>query len=69
MNRGIVIEQHKIEALGAWWLEWQAEIKDILIKQVKERTRRQAMSPRAFVVEHLGSSGSDSDSQKLEDSD
>jgi hypothetical protein len=67
MNRGIVIEQHKIEALGAWWLEWQAEIKDTLIKQVKERTRRQAMSPRAFVVEHLGSS--DSDSQKLEDSD
>lgn len=60
MNRELTLEQHKVEALGLWWIKWQASVKDTMIKQVKERIRRQAMSPKAFVTEHLGSSDSDS---------
>jgi len=55
MSREIRVEKHLIEAWGLWWIEWQQQKKDALIKQAKERARRQAMSPRAFVNEHLES--------------
>lgn len=60
MNREVTMEQHKVEALGLWWIKWQANVKDIMVRQTKERLRRQAMSPKAFVIEHLANSDSDS---------
>lgn len=60
MNRELTMKQHTVEAIGLWWMEWQAQTKETLIRQVKERARRQAMSPRAFVTEHLTSSDSES---------
>jgi len=55
-----------VEALGLWWIKWQANVKDIMVRQTKERLRRQAMSPKAFVTEHL--SNSDSESSKTNSS-
>lgn len=49
------LKKHEIEAWGLWWIQWQEYKKELLIKQAKERARRQAMSPRAFVNEHLES--------------
>lgn len=49
------LKKHEIEAWGHWWIQWQEYKKELLIKQAKERARRQAMSPRAFVNEHLES--------------
>lgn len=65
MNRELTMEQHKVEALGLWWIKWQSSVKDIMIKQAKERLRRQAMSPKMFVTEHLASSDSDSTKTSL----
>lgn len=61
MKRELTMKQHKVEAIGLWWLQWQADLKESIVRQVKERARRQAMSPRAFVSEHLA--GSDTDSK------
>jgi hypothetical protein len=57
MNTRLHLEKNIIEAWGQWWIEWQDEKKEVFRKQLKERVRRQAMSPRAFVDEHLGSQG------------
>lgn len=65
MNRELALEQHKVEAIGLWWIKWQTNVKDIMVRQTKERLRRQAMSPKAFVTEHLGSSDSDSTKTSL----
>lgn len=56
MSKEIKLDKHVIEAWGLWWIEWQQQKKEALIKQGKERARRQAMSPRAFVNEHLETS-------------
>jgi hypothetical protein len=48
MDKTIQMEKHIIEAWGLWWVEWQ--------KQVKDRIKKQVMSPQAFVNEHLVSS-------------
>ena len=45
MDRTIVLEKHIIESWGLWYLEWQA--------QTKERLRKQVKSPQAFVEKHL----------------
>jgi hypothetical protein len=48
MDKSIVIEKHLIEAWGVWWTQWQ--------KQTKDKMKKNAMSPTAFVNEHLVSS-------------
>ena len=53
MNRSITLEKSQIEAWGCWWIQWQEQKKDQLRKEAKERIRKQTMSPRAFVSEHL----------------
>jgi hypothetical protein len=68
MNREITLEQHKVEAIGLWWINLQGHMKDVIIRQAKERARRQAMSPRAFVTEHLGCSDSESTKTSLSES-
>ena len=52
MDKTIQMEKHIIEAWGLWWVEWQ--------KQVKDRLKKQVMSPQAFVNEHLVSSEGES---------
>ena len=52
MDKTIQMEKHIIEAWGLWWIEWQ--------KQVKDRLKKQVMSPQAFVNEHLVSSEGES---------
>ncbi len=61
MNTRLHLEKNIIEAWGQWWIEWQNEKKENFRKQLKERVRRQAMSPRAFVNEHLGPQGEQPD--------
>lgn len=64
MNREIKIEEHKVKAIGLWWIKWQTDIKEIMIRQATERARRQAMSPRSFVAEHLASDSTKTNSSR-----
>ena len=53
MNRTLSLEKYQIEAWGLWWIQWQEQKKEQMRKEAKERIRKQTLSPRAFVTEHL----------------
>ncbi|NBP66089.1 MAG: hypothetical protein EBU66_15685 [Bacteroidetes bacterium] len=45
MDKSIQMEKHHIEAWGLWWIQWQ--------KQTKERLLKHGKSPQKFIDTHL----------------
>jgi hypothetical protein len=45
MDKTIQLEKHQIEAWGLWWIQWQ--------KQTKERLLKHTKSPKVFLDTHL----------------
>jgi hypothetical protein len=45
MPHNLVLPDHIVDAWGLWYLQWQ--------KETKERLRKQALSPQAFVKTHM----------------
>lgn len=48
MDKTIKLEKHQIEAWGLWWIQWQIQTKERLLKHSK--------SPKVFLDRHLVSS-------------
>jgi hypothetical protein len=65
MDRTIVIEQHSIEGWGLWWIQWQKDTKEQLLRH--SMSQQVSMSERVnkFSELHLNSTSVSSEGKDL----